>query len=145
MIDLHTADIKKYVYDPNDLDSVKGAYSFHTDYFPRCLFMFFTYISKSLNIKGRELLVGKREDFLDFGVETLDLSPGSQPLIEHPFSRLPDERVTSWDKIPIKNNKVILMNTLNPMFVHRVEKLKSDSEVIFLASYLWCKYREYTD
>lgn len=142
---LHTADIKKYVFDPNDFESDKGAYSFHMDYFARCLFMFFSYLTKEPEVVGRELLIGKREDFLDFSSEAVDLSPAEQPKIESPFARLPDSRVPSFDRIPIKSHKVILMNTFNPMVVHRVEKLKAPNEVILLANYIWCKERKFTD
>lgn len=140
-----TANLKKYIYDEKEIDCNKGAYSFHMDYFPRCLFMFFTYLSNSPDIKGRELLVGQRDDFLDFSAEAVDLSPDAEPSIENPFGRLTDDRILNYEKIPIAPNKIIIMNTLNPMFVHKVLKLKSKDDVLFLSNYIWCKFREFTD
>lgn len=143
--DMHTADIKKYVYDSSELNCDKGAYSYHMDHFERCLYMFFTYLSKNKNINGRDLLVGKRQDFSDFSKEAVDLSPSVQPINESPFARLTDDKITNFDRIPINQGKLILINTINPMVVHKVDKLKTPNEVILLANYVWCKYRKYTD
>lgn len=137
----HTADIVKYVYDPEDMGSIKGPYSFHMDYFARCLFMFFIYLAQNRPVVGRELYVGKRDYFKDFSAEALDLSPASQPDEEAvgPFERLSDDRVKEFDTIKIDHKKVVLMNTLNPMFVHKVEKLRKKNEIVLLTNYFWCK------
>ena len=134
---LNTVDIVKYIYDETDLDSKLGPYSFHMDYFSRLYFMFFTYFSKKTPVIGRELLVGQREDFLDFSREALDLSPAEQPSVSNPFEKIDDDRISTFDEIKISNNTCILMNTLNPMFVHRVNKLKEKNEVVLLTHYLW--------
>ena len=133
----HTADIVKYIYDKTDLDSIHGPYSFHMDYFARCMCMFFVYYAKTSPILGRELLVGQREDFADFSQEALDLSPAQQPVEASPFEKVSDDRITNFDSIPIDHGTVVLMNTLNPMFVHKVNKLKHQNEVILLTNYLW--------
>jgi hypothetical protein len=135
--ELHTSDTVKYIYDETDLDSTHGPYSFHMDYFSRLHYMFFIYFSKKRPIKGRELLVGKREDFLDFSKEALDMSPAEQPQVSNPFESVEDSRVSDINSIKIDNSMVILMNTLNPMFVHKVEKLKEENEVVLLTNYLW--------
>lgn len=134
---LHTSDIVKYIYDEDDLDSKHGPYSFHMDYFSRLHYMFFIYFSKNKIIEGRELLVGKRENFLDFSKEALDMSPAEQPSISNPFESVSDDRVSDIDEIKIDDSMVILMNTLNPMFVHKVEKLRKKNEVVLLTNYLW--------
>ena len=143
--DIHTSNIKKYIYEPADSNSIKGPYSFHMDYYPRCLFMFFAYISKNPQIDGRDLLVGKREDFKDFSREALDFSPDTEPSPESPFGRLSDDKITDFNRIKISSSQIIIMNTLNPLFVHKVEKLKSSNEVILIANYAWCKYRKYSE
>ena len=142
---MNTIDIKKYIYDPMDINSKRGPYSYHNDYFGRCLFMAFSYLAKYNPIIGRELLVGKREDFVDFSIEAVDLSPDSNPTEDSPFSRLDDDRIMSFESVPIQQNQIIIMNTLNPMIVHKVNKLRSENDVILLANYAWCKYRELTD
>ncbi|WP_127714875.1 hypothetical protein [Halobacteriovorax sp. HLS] len=134
---LQTSDIVKYIYDKDDLESTHGPYSFHMDYFSRLHYMFFIYFAKEKPIEGRELLVGKREDFLDFSKEALDMSPAEQPSIPNPFESVSDDRVSSIDKIQIADSMVILMNTLNPMFVHKVEKLRKKNEIVLLTNYLW--------
>lgn len=134
---LHTADIVKYIYDEKDMLSKHGPFSFHMDYFSRLHFMFFSYFSKKSPIVGRELLVGFREDFLDFSKEALDLSYDKQEFIVSPFEKVDDSRVTNHDKIAIDNNTIILMNTLNPMMVHKVNKLREKNEVVLITNYLW--------
>jgi hypothetical protein len=138
---LHTADLIKYLYMPDDPNCTKGPYSFHMDYFPRALYMFFLYTAKDPKIEGRELLVGQRKDFTNFDREALDMSPGVQPVVDNPFQKLPDSDILNYDRIEIGHKKVIVMNTLNPMFVHRVEKLRAENEITFICSYLWCKIR----
>jgi hypothetical protein len=142
---LHTADIVKYIYDPSDDGSIQGPYSYHMDYFARAFFMLFTYFSLKSPVVGRELLVGQREDFLDFSQEALDLSPAQQPAIASPFEKISDDRVSRYDKVKIDHNTVILMNTLNPMFVHRVNKLREKNEVILLTHYIWSQMWEQED
>lgn len=136
---LHTADIVKYIHDPSDEESIQGPYSFHMDYFGRLLFMFFLYYSKYQPIVGRELLVGKRCDFEDFSQEALDRSPGVQPVLPSPFEKVSDEKVTDISTIQIQHGTMILMNTLNPMIVHKVLKLRSKNEVVLMTNYLWTK------
>ena len=55
------------------------------------------------------------------------------------FRKVEDNETTSFDKIDISNNTIILMNTLNPMFVHRVNKLEHQNEVVLMTHYLWSK------
>lgn len=137
---LHTTDIVKYIYDPSDQESKHGPYSFHMDFFPRCLYMFFIYLSKNTPIEGRELLVGRRDNFIDFSAEALDMSPPVQPTTNpSPFEKLPDSRVTDINTINIDNKMMVLVNTINPMLVHRVSKLRKDNEVVLLTNYLWSK------
>jgi hypothetical protein len=100
--------------------------------------MFFIYFSKSEPVEGRELLVGKRDDFADFSQEALDLSPAEQQVEKSPFESVPDSQVQQFDTIKIGHCKLVLMNTLNPMMVHRVEKLKHSNEVILITNYCWC-------
>ncbi len=118
---LHTSDVVKYLYDPNDFSSSKGPYKFHADFFPRALCMMFLYLAKDENIVGRELLVGKRKDFGDG---------------ESFYNKLSDEDV-EYDRVEIGHTRVILINTINPMFVHKVEKLRAENEITFVCSYLW--------
>ena len=99
--------------------------------------MFFSYFSKIQPIKGRELLVGQREDFLDFSQSILDLSIPQKQKSYNPFESISEKKVTNFDSITINHNTVILMNTLNPMFVHKVNKLLADNEVVLLTHYLW--------
>lgn len=139
--DLHTADLIKYLYMPNDPNCIKGPYSFHMDYFPRALYMVFLYMAKDPKIEGRELLVGKREDFVNFDKEAVDLSPNVQPSVANPYEKLTDDRITNFDKLEIGDRRIIIMNTLNPMFVHKVEKLRAENEITFICSYLWCHKR----
>ncbi|MBT7610700.1 MAG: hypothetical protein HN576_13150 [Bacteriovoracaceae bacterium] len=141
----YTADMVKYLYDPLDNESIKGPYSFHMDYFSRLLYMFFVYFAKNTPVDGRELLVGQRKDFENFDAEALDRSPSVQPDLVSPFESLPDKDIINFDKINIQDGTVILMNTLNPMFVHKVEKLRSDNEVILITNYQWCKDWPKTD
>jgi hypothetical protein len=136
---LETADMVKYVYRSDDQACNKGPFSFHMDYFPRLLFMFFTYHSKHQPVLGRELLVGKREPFRDFSAEALDRSPAMQPAVPSPFERVSDDRVGEVHRIEIQDGSLVLMNTLNPMFVHRVEKLRHENEVVLMTHYLWSK------
>lgn len=135
----HTADMVKYIYDPTDNNSIKGPYSFHMDCFGRLLYMFFLYFSKNQPIVGRELLVGKRFDFEDFSLEALDRSPAMQPVVPSPFEKVSDERVTDISTIQIQHGTMVLMNTLNPMFVHKVLKLREPNEVVLMTNYLWTK------
>ena len=107
--------------------------------------MFFVYFAKNTPVDGRELLVGQRKDFENFDAEALDRSPSVQPDLVSPFESLPDKDIINFDKINIQDGTVILMNTLNPMFVHKVEKLRSDNEVILITNYQWCKDWPKTD
>lgn len=118
---MHTADVVKYLHIPSDVNSSSGPYTFHADFFPRALCMIFLYLAKDSNIVGRELLVGKRDDF-DSG--------------ESMYTKLPDERV-KYDRIEIGHQRLILLNTINPMFMHKVEKLRAPNEITFVCSYLW--------
>jgi hypothetical protein len=134
---LHTADIVKYIYDKNDANSKVGPYRFHMDFVPRNLFMFFVYFSKVQPIIGRELLVGQRNDFSNFSKETLYPQAGSDT--PDVFRSIEDDEVTHFKSLKVQNNSVLLMNTMNPMFVHRVNKLRHSNEVVLLTHYLWSK------
>lgn len=136
---LHTTDSVKYLYNSNIPEAHTGPYSFHFDYFPRLMYMFFTYFSKKNPIVGRELLVGKRHDLLEFSPEILDLSSIKDPKQYNPFEKIQDRSLVKYRTIQIKDNMVVLMNTVNPLFVHRVERLREDNEVILLTNYVWSK------
>jgi hypothetical protein len=125
----------------------KGPYSFHMDYFPRAMCMIFIYFAKDPVVNGRELLVGKRRDFKDFSKEALDMSPGVQSPagMESPFEKLPDESVPEYKTLKVEHCKMVILNTLNPMFVHKVEKLRSENEITFISSYLWTPKRMLKD
>lgn len=142
---LNTSDAVKYIFDPKDHNSIKGPYSFHMDYFNRCLYMFFIYFSKRDPIVGRELQVGKRADYTNFLVEGMELAPGEQPKIPSPYEKVSDELVPNPDTIKIENDMIILMNTFNPMYVHKVLKLREPNEVILVTNYCWSKDREKVD
>lgn len=133
----HTADIVKYIYDEKDSKSKVGPYRFHMDFVPRNLVMFFNYFSKVQPIIGRELLVGQKKDFESFSESSLNPKPGTDT--PEVFRSLDDNEVDHFETLKIQNNTVILMNTLNPMFVHRVNKLKHPNEVVLLTHYLWSK------
>lgn len=134
---LHTADIVKYIYDEKDSKSKVGPYRFHMDFVPRNLVMFFNYFSKIQPILGRELLIGQKNDFKDFSKSSLNPMPGTDT--PEVFLSLEDNEVSHYEMLKIQNNTVILMNTLNPMFVHRVNKLEHSNEVVLLTHYLWSK------
>lgn len=126
---MHTADLVKYYFDESDLERLDPPNIFHMDYFPRCMFMFFIYFSKTSPIYGRELGVGVRGDF------TIE---------DHNKTSIFDEKIYDESKIdfvdlPIADGKVILMNTLNPIFMHRVNKLRAQNEVTLITNYFWCK------
>lgn len=142
---LFTSDAIKYIFDQSDINSTKGPYSFHADYFNRCLYMFFIYFSKKNPIIGRELLVGKRSDYSNFLVEGMELSSPEQPKVPSPNERVDDSKVPNPDIIKIENNMIVLMNTINPLFVHKVLKLQEKNEVILITNYCWSKYREKLD
>lgn len=139
---LHTADIVKYIYDPKDSDSAKGPYSFHMDYFKRLLFMFFSYHSKTKPIVGRELLIGKRKEFAQFNMNSDELSKMSDKNEYNPFRKLLDSEVSEISEVKIDNQMLILMNTLNPIYVHKVKKLRGENEVVLLTHYLWSKEKD---
>ena len=134
---LHTTDSVKYLYKPDLPDSVIGPYSFHFDYFPRLMYMFFIYFSIKPEIVGRELMVGKRHDLLDFSPEILDFYKPAEDLSYNPFEKIQDKSLVEYDTIKIKDNMIVIMNTLNPLFVHRVERLREENEVILLTNYVW--------
>jgi hypothetical protein len=136
---LHTTDSVKYIYKPDLPESFAGPYSFHFDYFPRLMYMFFTYFSKDTPIVGRELMIGKRHDLLDFSSKILDSNNIKDPEDYNPFEKIKDKSLVEYDTIEIKDNMVVLMNTLNPLFLHRVERLKKENEVILLTNYVWSK------
>lgn len=123
----HTADLVKYVYDESDLDRLDPPNVFHFDHFPRCMYMFFIYFSKKSPIVGRELGVGKRRGFQITSHNDISLFDEKEHTLE---------RVT-YEDIPIADGKVILVNTLNPSFVHRVNKLRHDNEVTLISNYFW--------
>lgn len=133
---LHTTDSVKYLYKKDIPESHVGPYSFHFDYFPRLIYMFFLYFSKTNPIVGRELLVGKRHDLSDFSSEILDLK-NKKSTDYNPFEKITDKTLVEYDTIEIKDNMVVLMNTVNPLFLHRVEKLREENEVILLTNYVW--------
>lgn len=141
--ELTTADLIKYLYRADDMECKKGPYMFHMDWFPRAMCMIFIYFAKDPVVNGRELLVGKRIDFKNFGKEALDYSPNTQPTLENasPFEKLEDEYVPNYDIIPVGHCKMLILNTVNPMFLHKVEKLRSENEIMFISSYLWSAKR----
>ena len=134
-----TADIVRYSYDQGEDKCIHGPYRFHMDYFPRLMFMFFTYFSKTTPIEGRELLVGKRKDFDSFTKGNIERSSGDENTELDAFSKLADKDMESYETIPIDDNTFIIMNTLNPIFLHRVQKLKHENEVVLLTHYLWAR------
>ena len=140
-----TSDAVKYVFDPSDIDSIKGPYSFHMDYFNRLLYMYFIYFSQKTPIIGRELLVGKRDDFTNFMVEGMELSSPEQPKIPTPYEKVSDDKVSGYHTIELEDNMLVLMNTFNPMFVHKVCKLRAKNEVVLITNYAWSKDRPKLD
>jgi hypothetical protein len=122
MYRLKTADIIKYIHNAEDWDDKKGPYSYHIDYFPGLLWMFFTYFPLHSPVEGREVSIGRRSN--------IEMSADNK-------GRLGDEPIETIMTIPIKNDQVILMNTLNPIYAHKVEKLKHDNEVVMMTNYLW--------
>jgi hypothetical protein len=120
---LGTPDLTKYVYLEKETSN-KGPYSFHSDYKKRLLYMFFLYFPKDNEIEGRELIIGKNCNLKD---------------IKKPSEPVSEEDVEVIDRIKIKRNKAIVVNTLNPYFLHKVIKLKKKNEVIFLNTNVWCE------
>ena len=131
---LHTTDIVQYLYDPNEVHCEHGPYKFHMDYFKRLLFMFFSYYSKDSPILGRELLVGKRKpyNFFDSNFFYDEITAGKNPI-----EAIGDDDIFEYHENKISNQLVILMNTLNPIFVHKVNKLKARNEIVLLTHYIW--------
>lgn len=102
----------------------KGPYRFHMDFCPNLYYMFFNYYTKSNNIEGRELVISKRKNLnLDQEINKEKLCTSGETY---------DEKIIS-----IKDNMVILINSYNPLFVHKVNPMKSDSEVILFTNYLY--------
>lgn len=142
---LTTSDAVKYVFDPSDYSSIKGPYSFHMDYFNRLLYMFFMYFSQTTPIVGRELLVGKRDDFSDFFVEGMELSSPEQPKNPTAYEKVSDDKVQDPHVIKLEDNMLVVVNTFNPMFVHKVLKLREINEVVLITNYAWSKDRPKID
>lgn len=134
---LQTTDTVRYLYNKDLKESDIGPYSFHFDYFPRLMYMFFTYFSKKKPIVGRELLVGKRYDFIDFSPESLISTKPRDTLKGGAFEKIQNKSLVEYDIIPIKDNMVVLMNTVNPLFVHRIERLREENEVTLVTNYVW--------
>lgn len=121
-----TSDVIKYIYLPEIPETSHGPYSFHFDYFEGLNFMFFIYLSKHPRIDGRELLIGKRPDFIDFKTEST-------------FKKFKDKNLIEYEKIEIKDGMIILINSLNPIFHHAIERMKSENEIFLLTNYIWNK------
>lgn len=121
-IDISTDSIK-YIYDPNDKED-KGPYKYHMDFMKDINYMFFYYRSKK-PIEGRELLIGERK------LRSLDMSSVDIKDICKNNSKVKDKA-----KIQVKDKMLIALNTYNPRFMHRVEKLKEDNEVVLLTNYV---------
>lgn len=135
----HTADIVRYLYDQNEIHNTHGPYTFHMDFFSRLHYMFFIYFSKKSPIEGRELLVGKRNDFESFSVHSIDPTDAKAAGCHYAFDKVPDDKMSGFDTITIKHGTVVLMNTLNPMMMHKVNKLRHDNEVVLMTNYCWSK------
>lgn len=138
----HTADIVKYLFDPNEVASTHGPYTFHMDFFSRLHYMFFIYFSKKTPIVGRELLVGKRKGFDSFGPNSLDPDFCKNNDLTYAFEKITDDQMLQYDSIEIDHSMVVLMNTLNPIMMHKVNKLRNENEVILMTNYCWSKKLE---
>lgn len=123
-----TSDLVKYVFLPDLPESSNGPYSFHYDYFSGLNFMFFIYLAKEPKIEGRELLIGKRPDYTDFKADFV-------------YDKIKDKNLMQYDKIQIKDNMIVIINSLNPIFYHAIERMKSDNEVFLITNYLWNKIK----
>lgn len=119
--EFHTSDMVKYIYseDPSN----DGPYSYHYDFFPRLPYMFFYYASKHKDIVGREIQICRRRSFMD----------------EKLYSKVTIDEIQDINEVPIEDDMVIVMNTLNPLFLHKVNKLRAENEVILTTNYLWGK------
>lgn len=115
-----STDALKYRYKENELDT-RGPYSFHMDCTPGVYYMIFNYFSNSKKIEGRELVIGERD------LSTIELD-------QKGICR--SGNIIKETKIEIKDGMVLFLNTYNPRFVHKVEKLKADQEVVLLSSYV---------
>ena len=123
-----TTDSIKYLYKEGN-ESTEGPYVFHMDFMERLYGMFFHYHAKQ-PIEGRELVIGYRD---------LESFPFSNPQNDKPLlsKNIPMANIAAYKEIKIKNDMIVVMNSVNPLFVHRVNKLKSDNEVILLTNYIW--------
>lgn len=126
---IRTTDSIKYLYKEAN-DEVEGPYSYHMDYMNGLYSMIFTYHSSNPQIDGRDLLIAKRDlSSLDFQSKEIDKKALSKNITAN--------AITTCDRINISPDKIIIMNSINPVFVHAVDKLKSENEVILLTHYIW--------